>query len=187
MNFTKSFLVVTLAGFMLVSCKETSAEAPANQAANTTKTTAAVGKVETASFNIEGMSCAVMCASKIEKELANAEGVQKAKVDFEKKTATVEYDANKTTPEKLVSIVEAVNGGDSYKVTNVKSSADHAMLFSKEKEKEKKRKSRKERKAEAEAQKSCTTEEAKSGKPACCSSKKSCSSEKTEEKKATTL
>lgn len=180
MNFKKSFLALALAGFVFTSCKQTVAETETTTATET-KTTAAIEKIETASFNIEGMSCAVMCASKIEKELSNAEGVQKAKVDFEKKTATVAYDAAKTSPEKLVEIVEAVNGGDSYKVSNVKSSADHAKLFQ---EKEKK-KTRKQRKAEEKA-----AAEAKTAQPGgCCSkSKKSCSSEgKTEVKKENTL
>ena len=183
MNFKKSFLALALAGFVFTSCKQTAAE-PTTEATPATenKTTAAIGKIETASFTIEGMSCAVMCASKIEKELSNAEGVQKAKVDFEKKMATVEFDAGKTTPEKLVETVEAVNGGDSYRVSNVKSSADQAMLFFKEK-----KKTRKQRKAEekAAAEKSCSTGEAKSEKPGCCKAKKSCSS--SESKKENTL
>jgi len=189
MNFKKSFLALALAGVLFTSCKQTAAE-PVTETASTTETstTAAPGKIETASFSIEGMSCEVMCASKIQKELSKTEGVQKATIDFEKKTATVEYDAGKITPEKLVETVEAVNGGDSYKVSNLKSSADHAMLFPKEKEKEKnKKKSKKEKKAEAE--KSCSTDEAKSDKPGCCKSKKSCSSSegKAEEKKENTL
>lgn len=190
MNFKKSFLTLILAGFVFTSCKQTSSEAKHETATTETttpsenKTTATVGKIETASFNIEGMSCEVMCASKIQKELTNTDGVQKATVDFEKKTATVEYDAGKITPEKLVETVEAVNGGDSYKVSNVKSSADHAMFF---KEKEKKKKKNKKEKAEAE--KSCATGEAKSNKPSCCKSKKSCSSSevKTDDKKENTL
>lgn len=182
MNFKKSFLALALAGFIFTSCKQTTAEATPTAETTETKTTAAVGKIETASFNIEGMSCEVMCASKIQKELTNTEGVQKATIDFGKKTATVEYDAGKITPEKLVETVEAVNGGDSYKVSNVKSSADHAMLFQ---EKEK-RKTRKQRKAEEKA-----AAEAKTAQPAaggCCSkSKKSCSEGKTEVKKENTL
>jgi len=185
MNFKKSFLALALAGFIFTSCKQNTTEPTTEAAASTneTKEIAAVGKIETASFNIEGMSCAVMCASKIEKELSKTEGVQKATIDFEKKTATVEYDAGKITPEKLVETVEAVNGGDSYKVSNVKSSADHAMFL---KEKEKK-KTRKQRKAEekAAAEKSCSTDEAKSDKPGCCKAKKSCSS--SEVKKENTL
>lgn len=187
MNLKKTILSLALAGILFTSCKQTAAE-PAKDAtvATETGTSAAPGKIETASFSIEGMSCEVMCASKIQKELAKTEGVQNAKVDFEKKTATVEYDSGKITPEKIVETVEAVNGGDSYKVSNVKSSADHAMLFPKEKEKNKK-KSKKEKKAEAE--KSCSTDEAKSDKPGCCKSKKSCSSSKgkAEEKKENTL
>ena len=184
MNFKKSFLTLALAGILFTSCKQTAAEPATETTATTeTSTTATPGKIETASFSIEGMSCAVMCASKIQKELTNTNGVQKATVDFEKKTATVEYDAGIITPEKLVETVEAVNGGDSYKVSNVKSSADHAMFF---KEKEKK-KTRKQRKAEekAAAEKSCSTDEAKSDKPGCCKSKKSCSS--SEAKKENTL
>lgn len=181
MNFKKSFLALALTGFVFTSCKQTADEPTKDTTATTeTSTTDAPGKIETASFNIEGMSCAVMCASKIQKELTNTNGVQKATVDFEKKTATVEYDSGKITPEKLVETVEAVNGGDSYKVSNVKSSADHAMFL---KEKEKKKKNKKEK---AEAEKSASTEEAKSDKPGCCkSSKKSCSS--SESKKENTL
>lgn len=185
MNFKKSFLALAIAGFVFTSCKQTATE-PATENTVTTeiKSDIPAGKIETASFNIEGMSCEVMCASKIQKELTNTDGVQKATIDFEKKSATVEYDAGKITPEKLVETVEAVNGGDSYKVSNVKSSADQAMLFPNEKEKEKKkRKTRKERKAEAE--KSNLTEEAKSEKSGCCKSKKSCSS--SESKKENTL
>jgi len=182
MNFKKSFLALALAGILFTSCKQTAAE-PTKEATATTENsaTATPGKIETASFSIEGMSCEVMCASKIQKELTKTNGVQKATVDFEKKTATVEYDSGVITPEKLVETVEAVNGGDSYKVSNVKSSADHAMLFSKDKDKKKK----KNKKEKAEAEKATSTEEAKSDKPACCKSKKSCSS--SEAKKENTL
>ena len=128
MNFKKSFLAIVLAGYIFTSCKQTTVETTTEATTETTeaKILAASGKIETASFNIEGMSCEVMCASKIQKELSNTDGVQKATIDFEKKTATVEYDAGLTTPEKLVETVEAVNGGDSYKVSNLKSTADQA-------------------------------------------------------------
>lgn len=186
MNFKKSFLALVLAGSVFASCKQTATEtAVASEETVENSAASTPGKIETASFTIEGMSCEVMCASKIQKELTKTEGVQKATVDFEKKTATVEYDSGKITPEKLVETVEAVNGGDSYKVSNLKSSADHAMLFSKDKDKKKK----KNKKEKAEAEKSCSTGEAKSDKPGCCKAKKSCSSSegKTEDKKENTL
>jgi mercuric ion binding protein len=114
------------------------------------------------------------CAKTIEKKLSEMDGVQKAAVDFEKKTATVEFDANKQTPETLVKTVEATADGKTYKVSNVKSSGNHAALYLNEKEKEKdKKKSKKDAK-------SCGSE-SKDAKPACCSGKKHCSSD---EKKA---
>ncbi len=176
MNFTKSLLTLALASSLFISCKDTAKEtAPENATATATTTTekpAIAGKVATASFNIEGMSCAVMCAAKIEKELAAMDGVQKATVDFEKKTATVEYDNAKQNPEKFVEKVEAVADGKTYKVSNVKSSEDHAMLFQ---EKEKKQ-TRKEKKA---AKKAAAAGETKTAaKPACCAGKKHCGTEK---------
>ncbi len=169
----KSLLILALSTLFLTSCKDNKAVASDTTPEGTTeaKPLAVVGKVETASFTIEGMSCEIMCAAKIQKELTATEGVQKATVDFEEKIATIEYDAAVTSPEKLIEKVEAVNGGDSYKVSNLKTSADHAMLFQ-EKEKEKK-KSRKQRKADEKA-----TTEAKTAKPACCSEKKACAEKK---------
>ena len=69
-----------------------------------------------AEFNIEGMSCAVGCAAKIEKSIAQMDGVKSAKVDFENKTAMVEYDVDEVNPEKLTNRV--AKSGD-YKVENM--------------------------------------------------------------------
>ena len=172
----KTIFAFALAALFLTSCKKAETVASENTSQATTETTSqATGKIETASFTIEGMSCEVMCASKIQKELAATEGVEKATVDFEKKTATVEYDSGIITPEKLVEKVEAVNGGDSYKVSNLKTSADHASLLQ-EKPKEKK-KTRKQRKAEEKAAAEASTGTS-TAKPGCCSSKKACSEKK---------
>jgi len=170
MNITKSLLAIIFAGVLLTGCKETSKspeDAPAND--NVAKTEAPAGKLETVSFNIEGMTCAMGCAKTIESKLAGMDGVQKAAVDFEKKTATVEFDTAKQSPEKLVKAVEAVAGGKTYKVSNVKSSGDRAML---NKEKKKKSKAKK-----ADDKKGCAAD-TKSGKGGCCASKKSCHNEK---------
>ena len=173
----KSLFIFALSALFLTSCKDKAVASTETTAEKTTEaaTLAAVSKIETASFSIDGMSCEIMCASKIQKELAATEGVEKATIDFEKKSATIEYDAAVISPETLVEKVEAVNGGDSYKVSNLKSSADQAMLFQ-EKEKEKK-KSRKQRKADEKAAANAKTETS-TAKPACCSSKKACSEKK---------
>lgn len=177
MNLTKSLVALALTGIFFTSCKQTESEAPVTDA-NGTKTEAIAGKTETASFNIEGMSCAVGCAKTIEKKLAGMEGVQSAKVDFDKKTATVEFDNAKQTPEKLVEAVEAAADGKTYKVSNVKSSGNHAMLYNgeNEKEKDKKKKAKTKKGAKTEEKKACGDEKSAEGKPACCAAKKSCHS-----------
>lgn len=122
MNFSKSLLVLALSGFMFVSCKNNDGRPqvgePADTPADTTATKVTAENLQTASFNIEGMSCAVGCAKTIEKKLAGLEGVQDAKVDYENKTATVSYDATKQTPETLATTVEAQADGKTYKVSN---------------------------------------------------------------------
>lgn len=174
MNFSKSLVVLALSGFMFVSCKNNDGKPqvgePADTPADTTATKVTAENLQTASFNIEGMSCAVGCAKTIEKKLAGLDGVQEAKVDFDTKTATVSYDSAKQTPETLLETVEAQADGKTYKVSNVKSSGDKAMLY---KEKDKKKK--------AEASKA---ENSKDSKPACCAGKKSCSADEKKAKSA---
>ena len=82
--------------------------------------TADLASMQTASFTIDGMTCAVGCAKTIENKLANQEGVGQAVVDFESKIATVKFDAKKQSLESLTTTIEAVAGGDSYKVTESK-------------------------------------------------------------------
>ena len=72
-----------------------------------------------AEFNIEGMSCAVGCAAKIEKKLAKMDGVKSAKVDFENEMAMVEYDVDKVDHNSIESTVTKV--GATYTVKNMKS------------------------------------------------------------------
>lgn len=70
-----------------------------------------------AEFKIEGMTCAIGCAAKIEKSLANMDGVKNAKVDFEKKLATVEYDVATVSSETLT---KRVNDAGDYEVDDFK-------------------------------------------------------------------
>jgi Cu+-exporting ATPase len=166
-------MIFAVSAMLLTSCKETSSEAVNSTAATET----AAVKPETASFNIDGMSCAVGCARTIEKELAGMDGVQKATIDFEKKTAVIEFDATKQTAEKIAEAVEASADGKTYKVSNVRSSGDQAMVFDTDpvkKDKKKNKKKAAEEKA-AEEKKSCSPDEKSTeGKPACCAAKKSC-------------
>ena len=124
MNFTKSLATISLVSSMLFSCKDTASK-PTTAAVNETVTTeqkapTVAAKPETASFKIEGMTCAMGCAKTIEKKLAGMNGVQKATVDFDKKEATVEFDAAVLTAEKLYTTVEATGDGATYKVVAAK-------------------------------------------------------------------
>ena len=67
-------------------------------------------------FNIEGMTCAIGCAAKIQKSLGNMDGVKKATVNFENKTAIVEYDVDQVNTKLLAERV--VLNGNQFKVSN---------------------------------------------------------------------
>jgi Cu+-exporting ATPase len=71
-----------------------------------------------AEFNIDGMTCAIGCAAKIEKSLVNMNGIKTATVDFESKIATVEYDMGQLNEKKLTTRV--LENGKQFKVSNYK-------------------------------------------------------------------
>ena len=123
MNFPKSFLAIAVTSILFLNCKKNEAEQAkvATETASVTKEIVAAVKPETATFNIEGMTCAIGCAKTIQEELTSLDGVQKATVDFDKKTATVEFDATKLTAAKLLEAVETTGDGKTYKVSNMKS------------------------------------------------------------------
>jgi periplasmic mercuric ion binding protein len=174
-----SLAILVATGTFFVSCKKEENNI-AEKTAEVALTSPAIAKTETASFDISGMTCAMGCAKTIETKLSETEGVETATVNFDKKTATVSYNAALQTPEKLVEIVEAVSDGKTYKVSNLKSSADKAMLYQ-ETPKQEKKKNKKAKTAAVEYTTSsngvattpapATTEK----KPACCSAKKACS------------
>lgn len=160
MKFTKLLFAVALPALFFGACKDTQS---AQSATEQTATNEVAAKPETASFSIEGMSCAMGCARTIEKKLAKLEGVNTAKVDYETKTAKVDFDAARLSPEKIVETVESAADGQTYKVLDLKSSGDHAMVvFDQEKKKDDTNSSGKKDK------KSCSNSKDKKG---CCAKK----------------
>jgi len=125
MKFTKIIASLAIAGLVLVGCKKEEdkslAVATAEKSIPKEHKAIAAENVQTASFSIEGMTCAVGCAKTIEKELSNLEGVEKATVDFDKKIATVTFDKTIQNPENLTKTVQETGDGKTYKVSNVKS------------------------------------------------------------------
>ena len=121
MKFSKSIVGLAIATVLFVGCKNNE-KTPAEVAAKTDakKEIVAATKPETASFTIDGMTCPEGCAKTIEKKLSEMDGVQNAKVDFDKKQATVNFDLDKLKSEDLVKAVETTGDGQTYKVSNVK-------------------------------------------------------------------
>jgi copper chaperone CopZ len=126
MKNLKTLALVALTAITMFSCKNEATNTETKAENNTTEIAAA--DLTTTTFKIEGMTCAMGCAKTIENKLAGLNGVGEAVVDFETETATVKFDASKLTTENIVSTVEAVAGGDIYKVADVKTSSNKAML-----------------------------------------------------------
>lgn len=121
MKFSNSIIVIALATLLIVSCKNNNSKSDETATkSDAKKEVAAAVKPETASFTIDGMTCPEGCAKTIEKSLSEMDGVQNAKVDFDKKLATVNFDLDKLKSKDIVKAVEAIGDGQSYKVSNVK-------------------------------------------------------------------
>jgi Cu+-exporting ATPase len=74
--------------------------------------------VTSARFTIKGMSCEIGCARAIENELSKLDGMYKARVNFKKEMATVEFDANKINKSLLISTVSSVSQTLSFSVVD---------------------------------------------------------------------
>ena len=109
MNFPKSILTLGIASVLLLGCKDAGSKPTASGTeTKTEKKVVVAAKPETASFKIEGMTCAIGCAKTIEEKLSKMDGVQKVSVDFDTKQATVDFDATVLNPEKLTKDVESI-------------------------------------------------------------------------------
>lgn len=127
MNFKKSMLTFALASVLFVGCKDRTNEKDLKGTAEATESTVpkvkkeiAAENLQTASFAIEGMTCAIGCAKTIQEDLSGLDGVQDAKVDFDTKLATVTFDKTVQDQAKLTKVVEAAADGKTYKVKEVK-------------------------------------------------------------------
>ena len=56
---------------------------------------------KTAVLDVQNMTC-TLCPVTVKKSLEHVPGVSQARIDFEKKTATIAFDADKTTTAALV-------------------------------------------------------------------------------------
>lgn len=139
MKTLKGISLLFMAAAFMVSCKQTSNEQKETTAETTEKvaSTEVAGTMQKATFQVEGMSCAVGCAKVIEGKLAKMDGMKSAKVDFDTKTATVEFDDAKQNPDAIKKMVEEIANG-AYKVENINVSKEMAMVFQDDKKDQKK-------------------------------------------------
>lgn len=70
-------------------------------------------------FEIDGMTCEFGCAKMIEKKLANAKGVDSAKVDYETNLAYISFDKTQQSKEELKKIIEVLLDGNTYKASEI--------------------------------------------------------------------
>lgn len=123
MKILKEISMFGLAAVLLIGCKQTSNKQEETTPADSITTEQVSsneisGTLQKATFQVEGMACAIGCAKVIEKKLANMEGIKAATVDFESKTATIEFDDARQNPETITKTVEEIANG-AYTVENM--------------------------------------------------------------------
>ena len=107
----KIFFTIAFACLILTGCKK-------NEQKETTSSKPA--KKENVAITISGMTCEIGCAKTIQSKLSKKEGVLNAKVVFKDSVATIEYDANKTSKQDLISYIDGIAGGKFYKASETK-------------------------------------------------------------------
>jgi copper chaperone CopZ len=126
MKIIKSIRLLVLVGVVMVSCKQNTEEGekiiPHSEQteAPKVKKEIAVENLQSATFKIDGMVCAMGCAKVIQDNLSKLDGVQIAVVDFDKKIASISYDKTIQNQESLTKIVQATGDGTTYKVSDFK-------------------------------------------------------------------
>ena len=123
MKTLKITLKLALLLTLNLSCKEKPTpkiilvETAASQSNNKSSKTE-TNNATSARFTIKGMSCEIGCARAIENELSKLDGMYKARVNFKKEMATVEFDANKIDKSLLISTVSSVSQTQSFSIVD---------------------------------------------------------------------
>jgi mercuric ion binding protein len=112
----KTFLTLAFTfcfGF-LSSCKNETI--PEKSTLNSIKEAINPEDLTTLSLKIDGMTCEIGCAKLIESKLLETDGVADAKVSFETKMATIQFNKKIQSKTKLAERIEKIGGGDLYRV-----------------------------------------------------------------------
>jgi periplasmic mercuric ion binding protein len=115
-NFLMAFSIVFS---LFYACSGNSPEKEETKEVTITKKEVAGEEAKTiASIGIEGMTCSVGCAGKIEKTVAAMDGVLNCKVNFDTKTANIEFDDSRLSENQIISAIKEINKGQ-YKISKV--------------------------------------------------------------------
>ncbi|MFY7811782.1 MAG: heavy-metal-associated domain-containing protein [Flavobacterium sp.] len=116
----KKILVILMVFTILISCKneEYQKHPDAGKVTQPKPALRADAQFVTASFKIDGMHCKMGCAASLQKKIFNMEGVKTSKIDFENKSATIVFDKNVMTTEKIIEKVLATD--KTYVVSDIK-------------------------------------------------------------------
>jgi len=112
-------IALIVVGITVVGCKKEATDNTTSMEVKA-KSDKPVAEAKKATMKIEGITCSIGFAKTIENKLAGLDGVQKATVDFDKKEATIEYDAQVQSIETLSKTIEEVADGKTYKVKDAK-------------------------------------------------------------------
>lgn len=115
MKITTKYLCIAFLAFITLSACKPSDKKSAEQ-----QTDLPV-KMQTASIDIEGMTCEIGCAKTIESKISKIEGVTESKVDFEAKKGTFTFDSNKTSEASIISTINGLLDGKTYTASAGKS------------------------------------------------------------------
>jgi len=111
-------IIVLVFGTLFVSCKTNTTE---NKKTDTDFKKGVVAKnIQSVNLSISGMTCEIGCAKTIESKLSKRVGVANAKVIFKDSIATVQFDANITNKEELITFVNSIAGGSMYAAKETK-------------------------------------------------------------------
>ncbi|WP_299837196.1 heavy metal-associated domain-containing protein [uncultured Tenacibaculum sp.] len=112
MKISNIVFALFLISFVAIGCKSEAKKEETKEVP-----TVAVANAQTLALNVSGMSCEIGCAKTIESKLAKKAGVLEAKVVFNDSIATIKYDGDKLQKTDLISFVESIGDGETYKAS----------------------------------------------------------------------
>lgn len=113
---TKKITFVALMATLIISVSSCSSS---DEDVVVDKTEINTDKIVVADYAIDGMVCAMGCAKTIQDELSSTNGVASCEVNYEAKTAHVEFDESQLTEVEIITLIEGLADGK-YKVSKPK-------------------------------------------------------------------